>query len=153
MAGGDAALFKKALSYLSRREHYRAELKSKLLKAKGSNEVVVDTVLNRLEAENLLSDMRYIEAFITSRQAKLYGPVRIKMELLQKRLDSESVEQMITEADVNWQHNARVCLRKKFPQQPADNQELAKQRRFLWQRGYSDEMIRRALKMTDDEEC
>ena len=146
-----AALVKKALSHLSRREHHRAELKSKLSRSKAHNEVIVEAVLDRLEAEGLLSDMRYIESFITSRVNKLYGPMRIRMELLQKKLNPESVDQMLAEADTDWQHNAKTCLQKKFPQKPGNAQELAKQRRFLWQRGYSEEMIRFALSLSDDE--
>ena len=151
MADGDAALVTKALSYLSRREHHRAELKSKLSRSKTYNEASVEAVLDRLEAEGSLSDMRYIESFITSRINKLYGPMRIKMELLQKKLDPDCVEKMLAETDTDWQHNAQICLQKKFPQKPGDAQELAKQRRFLWQRGYSEEMIRAALSTSDDE--
>ncbi len=151
MADGNIALVTKALSYLSRREHHRAELKSKLSRSKAYNEASVEAVLDRLEAEGLLSDMRYIESFITSRINRLYGPMRIKMELLQKKLDPDRVEQMLAESDTDWQHNARICLQKKFPQKPGDAQELAKQRRFLWQRGYSEEMIRSALNTSDDE--
>ena len=151
MADGDAALFNKALSYLSRREHHRAELKSKLLNSKVGNKQNIDVVLDRLESEGLLSDMRFIEAFIASRQARFYGPVRIKMELQQKKLNAEDIDRILAAADFDWQNNARVCLRKKFPTKAANSQELAKQRRFLWQRGYADEMIRAALEVDDDE--
>ena len=151
MADGDAALVKKALLYLSQREHHRAELKSKLLRSKAHNETSVEAVLDRLEAEGVLSDMRYIESFITSRSTRLYGPMRIKMELLLKKLDPESVEQILAETTTDWQHNARICLRKKFPNKAENSQELAKQRRFLWQRGYSEEMIRNALDASGDE--
>ena len=146
-----AALVNKALSYLSRREHHRAELKSKLSAGKTNNEAIVEAVLDRLEAEGLLSDMRYIESFITSRVNKLYGPMRIRMELLQKKLNPESVEQILAEADTDWQHNAQTCLQKKFPQKPGNASELAKQRQFLWRRGYSEEMIRSALSSSDNE--
>ena len=151
MADGDAALVRKALSYLSRREHHRAELRSKLSRSKAPDEATVEAVLDRLEAEGLLSDMRYIESFITSRIGKFYGPMRIKMELLQKKLNPESIEQILAESDINWRRNARICLQKKFPQKPSNAQELAKQRRFLWQRGYSEEMIRSAFRINDDE--
>ena len=150
MADDKAILFNKALSYLSRREHHRTELKSKLSRNKGYSEATIEAVLDSLVAENMLSDTRYIEAFIASRQTKLYGPIRIKMELLQKKLNPESIEQILAEADVDWQHNAKLCLRKKFPQKATDNLELAKRRRFLWQRGYSEEIIRKVLK--DDDE-
>ena len=107
--------------------------------------------MDGLEAEGLLSDIRYIESFITSRANRLYGPMRIRMELLQKKLDPENIEQMLAESDTDWQYHARICLQKKFPQKPGNAQELAKQRRFLWQRGYSEEMIRSALSLSDNE--
>lgn len=147
----DAAVLKKALSYLSRREHYRAELKSKLLRSKTHRERDVEAVLDRLEAEGLLSDMRFIESFIASRLTKLYGPLRIKMELLQKKLKPENIEQLLAESTVDWQRNARLCLHKKFSNPPSDSLEAAKQRRFLWQRGYTEETIREALKSYDYE--
>ena len=151
MVDSDAALVRKALSYLSRREHHRAELKSKLSRSKASDEASIEAVLDRLEAEGLLSDMRYIESFITSRISRFYGPMRIRMELLQKKLNPESIEQMLAKSDTDWQDNARICLQKKFPQKSSNAQELAKQRQFLWQRGYSEEMIRYALSINDDE--
>ena len=144
-------LLNKALSYLSRREHYRAELQSKLNRTKGIRAHQIEAVLNRLEAEGVLSDAHYIEAFIASRSAKLYGPIRIKMELQQKKLDTESVKRILAAADIDWQHNAQLCLQKKFPQKPTNISECAKQRSFLWQRGYTEEMIRKVLKTDYDD--
>ena len=151
MADGNAVLLKKALSYLSRREYHRIELKSKLIRTKSRNEHDVEALLDRLEAEGLLSDMRFIESFIASRQKRFYGPIRIKMELQQKKLDPDDVERILAESDIDWQRNARICLQKKFPKKATDNQELAKRQRFLWQRGYPTEMIRDALKADSDE--
>ena len=151
MADSRAVLLKKALSYLSRREHYRAELQSKLSRIKGTSADDIVAVLDGLEAEGLLSDVRYIEAFIMSRQAKRYGPVRIKMELQQKKLNAESVARILAAVDIDWQQTAQQCLRKKFPQKPTSISELAKQRNFLWRRGYSKEMIRKAITTDDDD--
>ena len=151
MANEDTVLLHKALSYLNRREYHRTELKAKLLTTKGGKTNDVEAVLDRLESEGILSDLRYIEAFVASRQAKLYGPIRIKMELQQKKLDTEIVNRILEAANMDWFNNARLCLRKKFPQPPVNNSELAKRQNFLWRRGYPEAMIRRLLTTDHDE--
>jgi len=146
------ALAHRALAYLSRREHYRAELKAKLLRRKDSCERDVDAVLDRLEVENLLSDTRYIAAFVAYRSGRLYGPVRIRMELLQKKLNAAAIDQALAASRVDWPRNAQRCQRKKFAVPPKDAQDYAKQRDFLWRRGYPPQIIRATLNTSADEE-
>jgi len=54
-----------ALRYLSIREHNRAELKRKL-SLKGYESSLIEDVLNSLEDDNSLSEIRYIESFVRS---------------------------------------------------------------------------------------
>lgn len=64
-----------AMDLLSRREHSTCELQQKLVR-KGYAEQEVDSALQRLADENLLSDERFVEAFVHSRQTRAPGRAR-----------------------------------------------------------------------------
>ena len=81
---------KKAMDYLSRREHSRYELYQKLSKH-NFERVLINEQLERLVNENLLSDQRYVEAFVHSRKRNGKGPVKISAELLERRVDELSL--------------------------------------------------------------
>jgi len=136
---------KKALQYLARREYYSAELKWKLM-GRGYREDAVDEVIEELTAGGQLSDGRFIEAYITERQRRLYGPERIRMELLGKGFDEARIGGALAQAEDRWLDNARRCCRKRFGEAPpADGGEYAKRRDYLYRRGYSVPLIRAAL--------
>jgi regulatory protein len=59
----DRTLKQRAVAYLARREHSRAEL-AKKLSAHGTQEEI-DSVLNSLQDAKLLSDQRFAAAFIS----------------------------------------------------------------------------------------
>ena len=67
------------MDYLSRREHSRYELYQKLSKH-NFERVLINEQLERLVNENLLSDQRYVEAFVHSRKRNGKGPVKISAE-------------------------------------------------------------------------
>lgn len=82
----------KAIDYLTSREHSRQELTVKLLR-KNFPKDVIDEQLNQLEAERLLSDERFAEQFIISRQRKNpEGISLLKMRLAQKGVAREIAE-------------------------------------------------------------
>ena len=82
----------KAIDYLTSREHSRQELAVKLLR-KNFPKDVIDEQLNQLEAERLLSDERFAEQFIISRQRKNpEGISLLKMRLAQKGIAREIAE-------------------------------------------------------------
>jgi len=59
----DISLRSRAISLLGRREHSRAELLRKLTQ-RGGQKGVLEAVLDELEAEGLLSEARFVEAFV-----------------------------------------------------------------------------------------
>ena len=69
----------RALGYLSRREHSRAELRRKLAQHAESAEEV-DALLDWLERENWLSNARFAES-VVHRRAGRYGTARLMQEL------------------------------------------------------------------------
>jgi len=132
---------RKAMDLLARREHSVAELRHKLL-SKGYSEPAVDEQLRRLEQENLLSDQRFTEAYVSFRSKKGFGPVRIQQELKQKGIDAELAEQYLDNNDY-WRNIAKEVREKRFGDTlPKDYTDIAKQMRFLQYRGFSNEQLR-----------
>lgn len=138
-----------ALRLLAAREHSTSELRRKLGQ-KGFESAPVEAVLADLTHEKLLSDERFVEAFISSRRRRGQGPVRILRDLQEHGLDADLITAWLDPADPDWLDEARAVREKKFGRAPADDfQEQMRQARFLEYRGFSHEQIRRVLK--DDE--
>ena len=79
----------KAMTYLARREHSRRELELKL-KMKEFPQDIIEEQLDVLQKRNLLSDQRFAEQFIISRQRKHpEGPSVLIIRLLQRGVDRE----------------------------------------------------------------
>ncbi|NVZ66177.1 recombination regulator RecX [Pseudomonas gingeri] len=137
------AVRRTAMDLLARREHSRVELTRKL-RQRGASPEMIDTELDRLTEEGLLSESRYLESFVSYRARSGYGPLRIREELSQRGLQRADIEQALRESGLDWQAQLEDTWRRKFAGQlPVDARERARQGRFLSYRGYSMEMIGR----------
>ena len=137
------AVRRTAMDLLARREHGRVELTRKL-RQRGAPDEMIDTALDRLTEEGLLSESRYLESFVSYRSRSGYGPLRIREELSQRGLQRADIELALRECGINWQAQLEDTWRRKFAGHlPIDARERAKQGRFLAYRGYSMEMIGR----------
>lgn len=140
------AVRRAAMDLLARREHSRVELTRKLRK-RGAPPELIDSALQRLAEDGLLSEARYLESYVSSRARAGYGPQRIREELGQRGLQRDDIEQAMQRSDIDWSENLRGVWQRKFHGQlPADARERAQQGRFLAYRGYSLEMIGRLLR-------
>ena len=140
----DRTLKQRAVAYLARREHSRAELAKKL--APHGTREEIDSVLNSLQDAKLLSDQRFVSAFVKSR-AERFGAGRLRQELRQRGVEGELVENELAADDMPREiERARMVWQKKFGIQAADAKEWARQARFLQSRGFSSDVIRRVLK-------
>ena len=130
-----------AIELLARREHSRLELKRKLLqRAYPADEI--EHVLASLIEQNLLSDERFTEMYIRSRANRGYGPARIILELNERGVSEEDIQQGMANCEINWQRNALEVRNKKYYGTiDADYQTIAKQKRFLNYRGFTQEHI------------
>jgi regulatory protein len=148
----------RALQWLALREHSRAELRRKLLPlalaqlaepgadgepAPSGAEPLVDGVLQWLQAQGFLSDERFVESRVHTRSAR-FGNLRIRQELRQHGLELDASRS----AALQSSELQRACAvrAKKFSAPPADAQARARQARFLAGRGFSPEVIQRALR-------
>ena len=136
----------RAMDLLARREYGRSELCKKLI-SKGFAPTSIEPVLVELEAENLLSETRFVESFVRSKMAHGYGPLHIAQALRQKGVESSALTAYLEEVDIDWSQLASEVRQKRFgtnlPQTP---QAKAKQMRFLQYRGFTSDHIRAAFR-------
>ncbi len=133
------------MDYLARREHGRAELIGKVIKF-GFEAATADAAVAQLADENLQSDQRFVEAFISSRISQGKGPVKIRADLRERDIASQIVEIALEDADQDWYASARQVREKKFGcEYPADYNEKARQMRFLQSRGFDTDQIQAAV--------
>jgi regulatory protein len=133
----------RALQLLTRRDYSRAELKSKLA-AHAESQEELDSVLETLQSERLLSDHRYAAQRVVARAGR-YGNARLKQELRQKGVAEEEIETALPEGGDETER-CRSVWQRKFRELPVTPEERAKQMRFLQYRGFSSEAIRRVLR-------
>lgn len=104
----------------------------------------VDALLDWLEAHNHLSQERFAESRVHARSAR-FGNLGIRQELKQHQvtLSAEAV-QALKDSELQ---RARAVLERRFTAPPASRAERAKRMRFLAGRGFSSEVIVRALRV------
>jgi len=142
---------KKAMDYLARREYGRLELQSKIESA-GFNSEAAGVAVDRLASEGLQCDRRFIENFIQSRISQGKGPVRVRLEFEERRLEAGLVDEVLSACDEDWVAMARQIREKKFgPGLPADFKEKARQMRFLQYRGFEPGQIQSAVNPHGDD--
>ena len=159
-----ASLKVRALQWLAQREHSRNELRDKLLRllqgygtgrgtststgddaAAPSREAAaleVETLLQWLEARAYLSDARFVESRLRTRQSR-YGNLRIQQELRQHglSLDADSRE-ALQQSELD---RARALWSRRYTAPPSDAAARLRQMRFLAWRGFSLDVVRRVV--------
>lgn len=141
-----ASLRNRALAYLARREHSRAELVTKLVRA-GFDEADVAPLLDEFQRQNWLSDQRYAESYIADHRAKA-GNIKLVYALRQRGVAEDIIEAAMNDRSEDELARARTIWHKKYPAPPADLAETARHTRFLQSRGFSLTVIRQVLKQS-----
>lgn len=132
-----------ALRHLARREYARAELR-RLLQRVCADPALVDAVLDDLEAQGLLSDLRFGQARLRSTCQRGFGPWRLRHDLQRAGADVDS-ETLVAETD--WHKVASVALEKRFGSvAPNSAKEWGQRARFLQARGFPGEIIAAVLR-------
>ncbi|OGI41393.1 MAG: hypothetical protein A2140_02130 [Candidatus Muproteobacteria bacterium RBG_16_62_13] len=138
-----------ALKLLARREHSPGEMREKLDRKHCPAEIA-EQVIQRLIAERLLSEERFVEGYVQARRRRGYGPVRIREELRQRGVDKGAIEPWLDAGSRDWLEDLRRVRRKKFGAKlPGDFSERARQARFLQYRGFTAEQIQKVLSSRD----
>jgi len=137
----------RAMRFLARREHSRAELRVKLLPHVQEGEDV-DAVLDELEKRNWLSDARAAELIVSTRRGR-FGAQRIAHEMRQKGLSEDLVGQALPALKESELEAAREVWQKKFGVFPQNQKEKARQARFLQSRGFGMDVVMKVLRHDD----
>jgi regulatory protein len=117
---------------------------------KGYDGSVVDEQIERLCAEKLIDDGRYLENFVAYHAARGHGPQRVRADLRRLGLSSAQVESSL-QAFPDWISHLRRAHQKKFGSSPPNNYaDRQRQARFLAYRGYTGAQIRTALGFDTD---
>lgn len=135
----------RALRYLARREHSRAELARKLAPHAESPQAI-ETVLDDLANRKQLSDERYAEVR-SHWLSRKYGAAKIRQDLKAHGVAEAVVERVSAEGDLE---KAKAILARKYRAVATTRDEKAKRARFLQSRGFSYEIIRKVLSTEDE---
>jgi regulatory protein len=142
----------RALSYLSRREYSRTELRSKLLTYASPDDV--DGVLDDFEQRSWLNAERFAEQFVNARLSR-FGTWRIRHDLLQHQLDPELNAKVLAIAQDSELERAYLLWKRRFVELPEGSQDrrqaYVRQFRFLAQRGFSSAVIQKILRSASDD--
>jgi regulatory protein len=133
---------------LARRDHARAELARKLA-PHAAPEDDLDGLLDELERTGALSDARLAEQLMRRYQAR-HGPLKLQATLRRRGVREATAEAAVDAARRGEFAAAADLLRRKFPQRPEDRDDWARRARYLQNRGFSIEVIRRVLDAPPD---
>ena len=134
----------RAMRFLARREHSRAELARKLAAHVQPGEDL-GAVLDDLAARGWLSDARFAEQSIRAK-ARRYGPAKLAHVLRAKGVDEEAIAAGFRAAGADGASSLEAVWNTRFKAAPADDRERARQVRFLQGRGFSLEEVLRFLR-------
>jgi len=136
----------RALRYLARREHSRAELARKLVPYAESAQALA-ALLDELAGRKQLSDERYAETR-AHWLARKYGAAKIRADLKAHGIADAIAERVSSEGE---DERARAILARKYRQPATTREEKARRARFLQSRGFSFETIHRALALAESD--
>ncbi len=138
-----ASVRKKAMDLLARREHSEQELRQKL-KSREFDIDAIDTALQSLQRDGLLSDERFTEAYVNHRFNAGVGPLKIRFELRQRGVAESLVDEFLESFSGHWDELMRQQRVRKYGEAiPVDYAERMKQARFLQNKGFSPESVMR----------
>ncbi|MFC7289591.1 recombination regulator RecX [Herminiimonas glaciei] len=150
MAKLQVSLKARALRYLSAREHSRQELGRKLARHAQEGDDV-EALLDTLEAAKFLSQSRFSESLVHRRAAR-FGNSRILSELKSHGIDPDSLSDIKANLESDEFARARAVWERKFGTVASNQEDRAKQMRFLMQRGFSHRAIQAAMRAAGKDE-
>lgn len=131
-----------AFKILARREYSRLELLRKLSqKFPNAEQKIIAEAIEQLIGKNFQNDERFAKMRLQHRAALGYGPNYIKQELRQQGLSDNVIQAIIAESEIDWYTVASLQYQKHFRGPIKDNKDRAKRMRYLYSRGFSQEML------------
>lgn len=137
----------RAARYCAGAEHCVADVEQ-LLARLGANDVQIDEVIGILQKQLYLDEQRYCRAFVHDKVAfQAWGRMKIIMGLRTKHLPEREIQQALDDMDETvYASNIRKAIQSKRGQ---DKQKII---RFMLQRGYTFDDLRRYANLDAEEE-
>lgn len=137
----------RAARYCAGAEHCVVDV-AQLLARLGANDVQIDEVIGILQKQQYLDEQRYCRAFVHDKVAfQAWGRMKIIMSLRAKHLPEQEIQQALDDMDETvYASNIRKAIQSKRGQ---DKQKII---RFMLQRGYTFDDLRRYANLDADEE-
>ena len=147
MAKTEPSLRARAMRFLARREHSRAELKRKLAPSVGEGDDL-EILLDDLSKRGWLSDARFAEQSIRSK-ARRFGPLKLANELRAKGVGDEAIAAGFVAAGADGAASLERIWRSRFREAAGSEKDKARQVRFLQGRGFPLDDIFKFLKQME----
>jgi regulatory protein len=138
----------RALRALAGRDYSRVELERKLISFE-TEPGQLAKALDDLQAKGFLDEQRAADSLAHRRGQKL-GTARVVAEMKARGIEADAITQAAAELKVTELERAREVWRRKFGEVAVDAAGKSKQMRFLMARGFSGEVIRKAVVGADD---
>lgn len=137
----------RAARYCAGAEHCVADV-AQLLARLGANDGQIDEVIGILQKQQYLDEQRYCRAFVHDKVAfQAWGRMKIIMGLRAKHLPEQEIQQALDDMDETvYASNIRKAIQSKRGQ---DKQKII---RFMLQRGYTFDDLRRYANLDAEEE-
>lgn len=141
--------FNKAIELISRREHSRKEIVTKLGQ-RGYDEVA-QSVADELEKYGYLNDERFARMYASElKQRKKMGKRRISQELYLKGIGRDIIQQVLEETEENPCEEIIEIINRKYSRYLGDEKGISRTVNGLVRLGYSYSDIKNALKQIDN---
>jgi len=136
------------MNLLARREHSYVELSHKLQQRQYVADEI-ESALNRLQDQGLLSNERFTEAYINMRRKRGFGPLRIANELRERGIDDVLINQYLNHNADDWWDDLQYQFDKKYGHKDTgDYAERVKRAKFLQGRGFPLDWIMKLKNMS-----
>jgi len=134
------------LRFFSFRDRTEKEAREKL-KEKGIDEKTAEEAILWLKQEGLLNDSRFARQWVEGRKER-YGRIRLFRELLKKGVEGETARQAVSLLSEEEELNSALEIGRRrlasiSPDDPHRREKLAS---FLLRRGFSWEIVEKALR-------
>ena len=152
-AGEAGKFYNRALKFLSYRPRSEKEIRDKLKRKKASEEIINKIIL-RLKENNFLNDEEFVKWWIEQRtNFKPRSLKLIKMELGQKGIDKELIDETIDElpSAIDDLESAKKLIEKRLSRYKnlSRDEKFQKIARYLVSKGFSYDIIKEIFKSLD----
>ncbi len=143
-SGANVSAFDVALNYITFKDRTEKEVYTKL-KEKGYSDLDVNDTICKLREYGYINEENYALSYIKSHITKKSKKI-IKMELLNKGLDKETVDIQLDKVDVDEEHLIFESIERRYSNCDFNDEKLLKKiYAYYVRRGFSFETIKSAL--------